>query len=174
MIEYLSGDALPKPTTISAAPEAIDAATGTVTTDIAHGELFLHPKGNAKQQMRLRWESESDPARALPAGTYVLTGYRHVATADDGKQWIWSTTSHGYRELTVNAGEATHIAVRQKLEVRARGLVNKKGQHRVGVVFVAEKKLGNTLYRDGKRIDITWQCLDENGDVLTDGTLKYG
>ena len=172
MIDYLNGDAIEKPITVAVAPDATDAAMGTVTTNIAHGELFLHLKGDATQ-IRLRWEPGSDAARALAAGTYVVTGYRHVESAGDGAQWIWSTTSAGYRELVVTAGAVTHFDVRQKLGVRARAF-QKKGTYRVGLVFQAEKKLGNTLYRDGARIDITWQCLDEEGATLSEGPMKYG
>jgi hypothetical protein len=172
LIDYLNGDAIEKPMTVAVAPDATDAAVGTVTTNIAHGELFLHLKGHTTQ-IRLRWEPGGDAARALPAGTYVATGYRHVATADDGAQWIWSTASAGFREIAVKAGAVTHVDVRQQLLARGRAF-QKKGTYRVGLVFQAEKKLGNTLYRDGARIDITWQCLDGEGATLTEGPMKYG
>ena len=41
-----------------------------------------------------------------------------------------------------------------------------------GVVFLAEKQLGNTLYRAGKRIQLRWQCLDAEGAVLAEGADK--
>ena len=50
----------------------------------------------------------------------------------------------------------------------------RKGQHRVGLVFMAEKKLGNTLYRNGKRIAIRWQLLVALGAVLAEGPMRYG
>ena len=108
-----------------------------------------------------------------PAGTYMVTGYRRVAMSDEGIVWIWSTTSPSYRKLEVKAGGTTHLDVRRKLKVNARAF-EKKGKHRVALVFQSERRLGNTLYRDGTRIDIVWQCLDERGAVLSKGTMRYG
>ncbi len=175
MITYLKSDALTRPTCVTpstrfeAAPE-----TGLVTSTIAHGELFLHTKGDATKRYRLRWSSAKEKReRALPVGTYTVTGYRHVATAKDGVQWIWSTTSVGYAELEIKADATTHFEVRTALVAKARAF-EKKGKHRVGLVFQAEKRLGNTLYRAGKRIGIQWQCLDAEGEVLSEGAMRYG
>jgi hypothetical protein len=177
LIVYLKSDEVTRPTTVSAESASPTDTTGCVTTNIRHGELFLQVKGQSDQRFRLRWEREpvSDRARkrSLPAGTYVVTGYRHVALADDGTEWIWSTTSPGYRELVVKAGETVHLAVKRTFGVRARAF-EKKGQHRVALAFQAEKRLGSTIYRDGKRISIQWQCLDAEGAVLGDGPMKYG
>ncbi len=179
MIKYLGSDALTKPTTIAAAPETANSTAGLVTSDIGHGELFLHPKGDRSARIRLRWEPGADGARELAPGTYVVTGYRHVAQGDDGHQWIWSATSAGYRQVTVKADATTHVDVRSKLTVRTRAFLAKNGKHRVGLAFVAEKRLGHTLYRDAKRIAITWQCLGADGaageaTVLAEGAMEYG
>ena len=76
--------------------------------------------------------------------------------------------------MTVPAGGIAHVEVRTQLAVKPRAFLNKHGKHRVGLVFVAEKKLGNTLYRGGKRIAITRQCLAAEGEVLDEGTMGYG
>ena len=173
MITYLKSAAVSKPRTISTSPATRDAKAGCVTSNISHGELFLHPKGQRKERLRLRWDPDGDRERELPAGTYQVTGYRHVATGEDGVQWIWSTTSPAYRELEVKAGETVHFDVRRKIAVNARAF-RKKGTHRVALVFQSERRLGNTLYRKGKRIDIRWQCLDGKDDVLSEGKMRYG
>ncbi len=182
MIALLQTAAMAKPTTIDAPPPAAamrdaatgDAAAGTVLTNIRHGEVFLRRKAaGVGSDFRLRWEPGDDAGRALPAGTYTVLGYRHVAAADDGKPWIWSTTSPGYRKLLVRAGASVRLDVRRTIDVRARAF-RVRGQARVELAFVAEKGLGHTLYRDGARIAITWQCLDGEGAVLEEGTMDYG
>ena len=175
MIAWLESEAVERPITIdSAARPPGEGPTGTVTSTIRHGELFLHPAGDEQGWIRLRWSpDDEDRSRALAPGTYVLTGYRHLASADDGTPWIWSTASAGYRRIEVKAGETTHVEVRNWLGVDTRA-VFKRGKHRVGLVFLAEKKLGNTLYRDGKRITIQWQLRDALGEVLAEGPMRYG
>ena len=173
MIAFLESDALKRPTTV-AADTAFDTETGRVTSTISQGELFLHPEGRKEERYRLHWaEKDKDRGRPLPVGTYVVTGYRHVAAAKDEARWVWSTTSGGYDKLEVRADDTTHFAVRTELRVRARA-IQRKGKHRVGLVFQAEKKLGNTLYRDGKRIPIEWQLLDGSDEVLSKGKMRYG
>ena len=119
---------------------ATDARTGTVTSTIAHGELFLHVKGDKSKRYRLRWSDDDEHrARPLPVGTYAVSGYRHIRAAADGAKWIWSTASPRYGEIEVKAGEETHCAVKRSPAVRARA-VQKKGTYRVGLAFVAEKR----------------------------------
>lgn len=173
LIAWLKSKAAPKPRTVASAPEEPNPAQGRVQSSIRHGELFLHQKGKPEHRIRLRWDPENGGERELPTGTYTVTGYRHVATAKDGVQWIWSTTSPGYRELVVKAGETTPFRVQGRIKVRARAF-EKHGKHRVGLAFQAEKRLGHTLYRDGLRIGITWQCLDADRKVLSKGAMRYG
>ena len=164
-----------RPTTLASAKPPKDAeVTGKLTSTIDHGELFLHTKGGEGPTYRLRWAPEDkDRSRCVPVGSYIVSGYRHVATAKDKATWVWSTTSKGYAELEVTKGETTHFAVHTKLQVRTRAVV-RRGKHRVGLVFMAEKGLGNTLYRNGKRIPIQWQTLDADDEVLGEGTMRYG
>lgn len=173
MITYLESERATKPTTIASSPTALNPKAGRVTSNITHGELFLHLKGHGDRRLRLRWEPKGDRERALPAGTYEVTGYRHVATGQDGAEWIWSTTAPVYRELTVKAGQTVHLDVRRKIVIEARAFTKKERQ-RVALVFRAEQRLGNTLYRNGKRIHIRWQCLDEHDHVLSEGKMRYG
>ena len=175
MIAYLESDAAAKPTTVTSADVSEDSEpVGRLTSTITRGELFLHPQGDKQTQVRLRWGSDdTERARPLPVGTWMVTGYRQVAVGEDGTEWIWSTASPGFREIEVKAGETTHLEVRQWIAVNARAC-EKKGKQRVSLVFQAEEKLGNTLYRHGKRIGIRWQCLDDEGTVLDEGPMRYG
>lgn len=69
--------------------------------------------------------------------------------------------------------ETAHCAVRQGLGLLTRWF-SKKGRQRVALSFLAEKRLGNTLYRDGRRIAIRWELLDAEGAVLASGPMRYG
>ena len=145
-----------------------------MTSTISDGELFLVGAAAKHTAYRLRWDPGSDTSkRAIPAGTYRVLGYRHVRAAADGSTWIWSTTSPGFRELKVVAGESIHCAVERTPRVRTRAFVH-EGKQRVELVFQAEERLGHTLYQDGRRITIRWQCLDGDGAVLEEGPMGYG
>ena len=174
LIAYLESGAVERPVSVTS-KTTFEAAkeTGKVTATITHGELFLHPRGRRQERYRLRWSGEKDRVRTLPVGTYRVTGYRHVKKAKDGAEWIWSTTSPGYAWLEVKPDETAHFEVRRALVVKARAF-EKKGKHRVSLVFRAEKRLGNTLYRNGRRIGIQWQLLDAEGGVLSKGAMRYG
>jgi hypothetical protein len=175
LIAYLKSDALVRPIAVtSATTPQDDEHLGRVTSTIVRGELFLHPLDDPTRSYRLRWEaSDKERARALPAGTYKVSGYRHVATDNQEAEWIWSTTSPGYADIEVKAGETVHFPVCETLEVNARAR-EQRGKRRVALVFVAEKGLGNTLYRKGKRITIRYECLDAEGDVVGAGNMNYG
>jgi len=173
LIAYLKSDAAPKPKTIAAAPAKPDKTAGRVTCSIAHGELFLHLKEKRGERLRLRWDEGTGRERELPAGTYILTGYRRVAKGADGAPWIWSTTSSEYARIEVKAGETLDIDVRDKIVLKT-GAIVRKGKLRLSLAFQVEPRLGTTLYRNGKRMAIGWEGLDAKGAVLTDGTMRYG
>ena len=143
-----------------------------MVSNIPHGEIFLHPEGQPRKALRLRWDGKSE-GRALPAGRYTLTGSRRVVTAKDGAPWIWSTTSPGIRTVTVEAGKTLRLDAAETLVTRGRTFTV-KGSRRVGFSFFSEKKLGNTIYRNGRRIAIRWTALDGSGKVLADGAMAYG
>lgn len=175
MIEYLKSDAAKKPVVVDADTKpAEDAQVGLVTSTIRHGELLLHPKGKKAKVFRLRWAPEDENrTRPLPAGSYKVLGYRHIQEAADGAPWIWSSCSNGFREIEVEPDATVACDVKTGLKMNTRALF-RKGKHRVGLLFMAEKKLGHTLYRNGRRIPIEWQCLDAEGEVLAKGTMRYG
>ena len=163
-----------KPRLLATTPEAPAAGEGLVESNLPHGEIFLHPAGQPAQRIRLRWNAGEAPGpRALPAGQYRVTGYRRVQRDDDGVQWIWSTTSPGYRTLTVTAGTTIRLGVKETLTTRGRTF-SINGTKRAGFSFVAEKRLGNTIYRDGARITIQWNALDAGGTVCAEGPMAYG
>lgn len=160
MIAYLESEDAAHPTCIRSKNEAGDGEpTGRITSSIRHGEIFLRPEGDPTTWLRLVWSPKNeDRERSLPPGTYVVTGYRQLRAGEDETLWIWSSSSAGYRRIEVKTDETVQLDVHESLRVTTRATFN-RGQHRVGLAFEAEKKLGHSLYRDGKRIGIRWQCL---------------
>ena len=175
MIAYLESEDAAHPTCIRSKNEAGDGEpTGRITSSIRHGEIFLRPEGDPTTWLRLVWSPEDeDRGRPLPPGTYIVTGYRQLRADADGTPWIWSSSSAGYRSIEAKAGETVHLDVRESLSAIPRAFF-KRGQHRLGLAFEAEQKLGHSLYRDGKRIRIRWQCLDAEDGVLAEGLMRYG
>ena len=152
----------------------LPAGHGRIASNLQHGELFLFPKGKKSERIRLRFAlGDTQRARPLPAGVYKVTGFRQIKKDAKGVEWIWSATSPGYREVTVRAGETATVNVTQKLTTRGRTF-SMHGKKRAGFSFVGEKHVGNTIYRDGKRIPITWEAMDAEGKVCASGPMAYG
>lgn len=148
---------------------------GLVVSNLPHGEIFLNPVKQPQQRIRLRWNGGGAPgARALPAGEYRVTGYRRVQKAEDGAEWIWSTTSPGYKRITIAPGATVRLDAAATLVTRGRTFTAPNGTKRAGFSFFAEKRLGNTLYRNGTRITIHWNALDAEGAVVAEGAMAYG
>ncbi|MHC5019155.1 MAG: hypothetical protein ACYTGX_03375 [Planctomycetota bacterium] len=57
---------------------------------------------------------------------------------------------------------------------RGRTFTARNGAKRAGFSFFAEKRLGNTIYRNGTRITIRWNALDAAGAVVAEGAMAYG
>jgi hypothetical protein len=200
LIEYRKPPGIGRPIAVDVPPQeaagrsrAGRAADGVVTialpegTELAEGEVFL--RGGHHVVYRFSWKAgDNDRCRALPEVTYQVTGYRVARVAKDGTSWRVSTTSPGYRKVAVKAGEATALAIDPtvgfEVESRVEGgkirgsaapwgerlAVRDGADLRVG----HERRIGLTIYRDGKRIPLAFGVLDKEGKVLETGGLAYG
>jgi hypothetical protein len=162
--------------TVDAPPAAADPGgggrRGFVESDLGEGELFL--AGAHHRVYRLAWiAGEKDRRRALPPGTYKLTGYRLVRADREGTRWFISTTSHGFRDVVVEAGKPTRVAIDPAIRITTRASLAADGLGgQMGIQ--AEPHVGLSIYRAGKRIPIDYRALDGDGRVLARGTMTYG
>ncbi|MHC5011231.1 MAG: hypothetical protein ACYTG6_09805 [Planctomycetota bacterium] len=124
---------------------------------------------------RVSWEQNPGNApkatrrRALPAGDYVLHGYRLLAVGEDGRMWHVSATRHDLRRIEVVAGEDLRIEIDATIHVRHR-----LRRNQVAMQVLGEKGAGLTIYRAGKRIPIRYRLFDPDGETVREGPMNYG
>jgi hypothetical protein len=185
LIKFFEARSIDPPRAITAPPAGIDASTtdGFVRSNIPHGSLFL--KDAHGKITRLAWKptSETKPStrlRALPPGTYTLTGYRIVRTDDTGTTWHISTLSpHGIRKVQVKPALPVEVRIDPTVHINASGHIPEKGPN-VGKFAVTASILGQhhaglTIYRAGKRIPLAYVITARGRDAaLEKGALDYG
>lgn len=158
------------PRVVDATPEALAAGHGYVTTDLGAGALMLVDED--EQHLRLSWESDaadSDGRRALPAGRYSLTGYRVLATDEDGAAWHLSATKPRLREIEVVAGKTIEVEIDRRVH-----LVQTLTRSRANVGVQGDGHAGLSIFKDGKRIALAYRVLDARDHELVAGELRYG
>jgi len=129
-------------------------------------------KGADGQPWRLSWEgddSSADRRRALPPGTYDVTGYRMIDRSREDAEWHISVSGLRGWKLEVDAGETEQLKVDATVHMRAgmrRGMASMSivGMHGAGL----------SIYKDGRRIPINFRVIDSQGEVLAKGPMNYG
>ena len=148
-------------------------AAGLLTPEFSLGSLIL--KRADGKFFRLSWEGERDgrEPRALPPGTYSLTGYRLIRKDPEGRRWFISATSHGIRRIEIRPGEKQKIALDDTIRIQ-KALIPAGERADVRMMIQGEHHSGLSIYRDGKRIPIAYRVTDAKGDVLAQGSMTYG
>ncbi len=121
---------------------------------------------------RLSWEgddAEADRRRALPPGTYSVTGYRLIDRSREDALWHISVTGIRGWKLEVDAGETEEIEVDATVHMRA-GMRNGSAS----MSIVGMHGAGLSIYKDGRRIPISYKITDDEGEVLAKGPMNYG
>ncbi|MFT7667537.1 MAG: hypothetical protein ACI8X5_000216 [Planctomycetota bacterium] len=144
---------------------------GYVVPSFDQGSVVL--KNSGGKLYRLLWNevaaTSKDRRRGVPAGDYTMVGYRLNKRDNEGKRWDLSATHAKLRKITVEAGVQLELDISETITIKHRlspGIVDLA----VGGVAPA----GLTIYREGKRIPIQFELLDETGKVHTKGRFNYG
>ena len=112
--------------------------------------------------------------RALPAGTYTLTGYRVGREDDQGASWFISVILAHYdkHQITVRPGEISQIEIDPTVAVSCRA--NATGKFIVQAGLQGMHQAGLTIYRNGKRIPMGFSITAADGKLLESGGMNYG
>lgn len=174
LVAFLKSGTLPAPTTVASPPAKDAGGAGFVSAGFKEGTLLL--KNRAGKFYRLAWPREAaakDRRRALPPGDYTLTEYRLVRRDDQGIEWFLSATGPAIRRLTVKAGEELPVPLDETAHVQCRVRRGGDGLNVQGVI-TGEHHAGMSIYRDGRRIALSYRVSDAQGKELAAGPMKYG
>jgi len=121
------------------------------------------------------WAGESGPrARHLRPGSYRLRTIR-IEREHEGKHWFISSTGPAGKPRELAAGKALRIDA--SAEVHFEGVVRRKGKGKelqLGFSIKSAAGRGLSVYRDGKRVPVTYELLARDGKVVVSGPMTYG
>ena len=143
---------------------------GYVTLSEGIGALLV--KDADGQDWRLSWEGDesgADRRRALPQGSYDVTGYRLIDRSREDELWHISATGVRHWRLEVDAGETEEVEIDATVHMRS-GMRGK----RATMSIVGMHGAGLSIYKDGRRIPINFRVTDSQGEVLAKGPMNYG
>ena len=154
-------------------PRRVDKATevaagfGRVTANFEAGSIVLAgPDGD----VTLVWRKGG--ARALPAGTYRVRTTR-VEREKGGVHWFLSSTSPPREGITVKARRTVRLEVDQAVHFEPR--IRRKGDRvQLGFTIKAADGRGLSVYRNDRRVPVTYSVLSKKGEVLASGTMNFG
>jgi hypothetical protein len=154
-------------------PKRIDKATdaagglGRVMTTIEAGSVVLAGPGG---DVTLVWQKGG--VRALPAGIYRVRTTR-VEREKGGVHWFLSATSQPREQYTVKAGRAVRIAFDDTVHFEPR--IRRQGDRmQLGFTIKAADGRGLSVYKNDRRVPVTYKVLAKKGAVLASGTMNYG
>ena len=119
--------------------------------------------------LRLVWR-DGEPAgalRAAPPGRYRLSGYRVIS----GRFMLSGSGGRDWHDLKAGVTARLPVADRPRLRVSINA---NNGKLRVGASFQGAQKMGVTLYRDGRRVELPFTVTRYGGAAPTKGVLRYG
>jgi len=155
------------------APGDQDKTLGWITPSFEQGALLL--ADDEGRFFRLSWGEldkeaggREDKRRALPAGKYVLAGYRIVERDADKAEWHVSATARKIRSVRVEAG------VVQRIEIDATIRIGKRLKGKKIAMQIRGQRAGLSIYKQGRRIPIGYRLNGAGGDVLVSGAMRYG
>lgn len=152
------------------APSADAAGLGTVFVRIKAGSVVVAgPKGD----VTLVWTSaDKDRTRMLPPGDYKVRTTR-VVREQKGVHWFTSSTAQPGRALKLKAGGKLGIEIDPSVHFVCH--VKRRGDRlQLGFGVKGSDGRGLSVYRDGKRVPVTYKVLSKKGKVLASGTMNYG
>ncbi|MBL1150628.1 MAG: hypothetical protein HND42_10520 [Armatimonadetes bacterium] len=164
---FLESQPFPLPTRLT--PGASDASGGEVRAGFDRASVLL--RNSDGKFVRLDWESGGGAEKSihLPPGTYQLRGYRILKKAKDGTDWFISGIPPKPVDVRVEAGKRASLLSEDTITVASRNVGGNLGMEIRGL-----HHSGVSIYRNGKRIPISYELLDAAGKVVESGRMTYG
>jgi hypothetical protein len=154
-------------------PKRVDKATdlatgfGRVTAGFGAGSVVLAGPDGA---VTLVWNKGG--SRALPAGTYRVRTTR-VEREKGGVHWFLSSTSPPRERITVKAAGTVRVEVGDAVHFQPR--IGRKGDRmQLGFTIKGADGRGLSVYKNDRRVPVTYKVLAKKGKVLASGTMNYG
>lgn len=145
---------------------------GRIVPSFEEGRLLLEDERGIVHRLSWSGEEEGDVGRPLPAGRYRLTGYS-ILRQQGGQLWMLNAAAIREREVVVEPGVQTRVAVEDRLHVDGWATRRTDG---VGILLFlrGSDRSPRSLYRAGRRREIEFRVEDADGSVLATGAMEHG
>ena len=141
-----------------------------VSSNLETGSIILAgPQGD----VAIHWKkSDEHRSRGLPPGTYRLRTVR-IEREQKGVHWFLSATSQPRKPMAFGSGAKVKLEVADT--VHFKGKVKRMGR-KLQLNFEIHSKThqGLSVYKNGKRVPVTYKLLSAKGEVLATGKMNYG
>lgn len=124
-------------------------------------------------EVRLAWANgEAERARSIAPGAWRLRN-TWLERSGDGVAWFLSHSGPPGDAMEARAGEPLRIEVEEL--VRFAGRVRLEGRTLVLEFGVTgDRGRGASVWRDGKRVPVTYRAFAKGGEEIASGTANYG
>ncbi len=138
------------------------------------GAVLLAPveKTDAPGGFRLVWgKGEAGAAREVPVGRYRVRNYA-IEAEHESATWVLSASGKAGADVVVEEGKETRIEIDRRVHVKLTAVTGKGLAVNLGIF--GDSHMGLSLFRDGKRVDVSYSVVDEGGNERANGPLAYG
>ncbi len=121
----------------------------------------------------LSWKAEDEErARGLHPGRYQLRTARIERTLE-GVHWFVSISGPPVPALELEAGNTGRLPVDGSVHFAAQAGIS-EGEVKLGFSIRSADRRGLSIYRDDRRVSVSYEVRDASGQVLRAGTMRYG
>jgi len=169
LIRWLKSEATKRPTRIDTPPHE-SSAGAHVQPAFAAGSMTLQ---RGDQLVSLVWSAkDKDRRRALTAGTYALRTTR-LEREKEGAWWFLSSTGPAVGEIQVTQRAPTKLTIDDVVVFEGNAKLHGK-KLQLGFSITGSDKRGLSIYKNGKRVPVTYKVKNRKGRVLARGQMNYG
>ena len=125
------------------------------------------------QLVSLVWSAkDKDRRRALPAGDYRLRTTR-IEREKDRAWWFLSSTGPAGRKIQVAPRSPTKLTIDDTVVFKGNARLH-GNKLQLGFSINGPDKRGLSVYKNGKRVPVTYKVLNNKGKVIARGQMNYG
>ena len=170
MIDWLKSGGGQRPARVKSAPARDETTGARVVSDFESGTIFLRgPDGD----VGLDWKKDDESReRALPPGAYHLRTVRVEHTSGKDHWFVSISGQHGPK-YKLCQGDTTKIAVPTKVKFKAHAR-RRGGEVRLGFGITDVNRRGLSIYRNDRRVVVTYKMVSRDGRLLKSGKMNYG
>lgn len=126
------------------------------------------------REFNLIWKAgDKQRRRALPPGNYRLRTIR-VERMHKDAHWFLSSSGLPGGPRALKGSTTTRIKVGDTVSFAIRRAQRKGEQVMLGFALLGADGRGISVYRDFKRVPVTYRILSRKGKLLAEGAMNYG